>query len=502
MHDRSSSRRLATVVRALAVGALTGALALVPGVALAHGGGPSGHAPRAVNHAPDRPADVGTSGPESSCSSSTAAALRSATPTLRATLSDPDGDALRGTFQVRDGRTGRLLWSSRATAAQASGSAHGVQVPEGLLRDGRAYEWRVQARDAKGRTSPVVRCRIAVDVTAPGLPTVAPVEGAGAVYAEDAVAGGIGVAGDFRFEAPGTDDVAAFLYAFDGAPAQVDVVPGDAGATVTWVPTSAGPHQLTVQAVDVAGNVGPERLYRFTVTAAPTAPAGARWLLDEGQGLTATDTRAGTTLTLTPSTTWADGMAAELWGTTTDRALLLDEADDGASTAGPVVDTTGSFSVATVVRVDADGAPATVVSQDGAAGSAFTLGTSTTACDEELTTCWAFAVAGTGGDTVVATSTVPVSIGSWYGVFGVRDATSGVLRVDVCHLGTVDEPGSPSSLTGADVSLDVAAGSDGPFRVGTAQEGSTPWVGAVSGVQTWGSVIDVTRERLICSGRM
>ena len=497
MHGLSSSRP-ATVIRALAVGALTGALALVPGVALAHGGGPSAHPPRAVNHAPDRPADVGTSAPDSSCSSTTTATLRSATPTLRATLSDPDGDAVRGTFQVRDGRTGRLLWSSRAIAAQASGSAHAVQVPEGLLRDGRAYEWRVQARDAKGRTSPVVRCRIAVDVTAPGLPTVAPVEGAGAVYAEDAVAGGVGVAGAFRFEAPGTDDVAAFLYAFDGAPAQVDVAPGDSGATVTWVPASAGPHQLTVQAVDAAGNVGPERPYRFTVTAAPT---GARWLLDEGEGLTATDTLAGTALTLTPSTTWADGMAAELWGTSADRALLVDEAGDGASTAGPVVDTTGSFSVASVVRVDGDGAPATVVSQDGDAGSAFTLGTSTT-CEEDLTTCWAFTVAGAGGDAAVATSTVPVSAGSWYGVFGVRDAASGALRVDVCHLGTVDEPGSPSVQEGVGASLGVAAASDGPFRVGAAQGGSTPWVGAVSGVQTWRSVIDATRERLICSGRM
>ncbi len=102
-----------------------------------------------------------------------------------------------------------------------------------------------------------------------------------------------------------------------------------------------------------------------------------------------------------------------------------------------MVDTTGSFSVAAVVRVDAEGA-ATSVSRAGAAGDAFALGTSTTGCAEDVATCWSFGVAGDGS---VATSTVPVTLGTWYGVFGIRDAGNEAVRVDVCALDAVRSRG-------------------------------------------------------------
>ncbi|UZN03239.1 hypothetical protein [Cellulomonas sp. S1-8] len=500
MHVLSSVRRPG-VVRALVVGALTGALALVPGAAHAHGQ----HPPRVVNHAPDRPADVRTTQPDSTCTTRPPAPLRSTTPTLRAVLSDRDGDAVSGTFTVRDVRTGRQVWTSGATTTQASGSEHAVAVPEGLLRDGRGYEWRVQARDAKGRTSPTVRCRIVVDVTAPGATDVTPVDGAGAVYAEDATAGGVGVAGSFRFEVPGATDVVAFLYGFDGGQARVDVADGDTGATVTWTPDTAGSHVLDVQAVDAAGNVGPTRSYRFVVESAASAPTGnARWTLDEGTGTTSADvlsTDGGNVLTLTPSTTWTDGLTAELAGRA-DAALLLDEATDGAATSGTVVDTTGSWSVAAFVRADAGDLAATAVSQDGDGGSAFRLGTSTTACEDAGVTCWAFSVAGDDPDGIgstTVTSSVPVVPGAWVALFGWRDAASGLVRLDVCSFGTVDEPGDQVPVPGALGFLDGGAPAVGAFRVGGAQDGATPWVGAVSGVRTWGGVIDVSQERRLCS---
>ncbi|MCC2321115.1 LamG-like jellyroll fold domain-containing protein [Cellulomonas xiejunii] len=500
MHGQSSLRP-AALVRVLTVTALTAALALVPGAAQAHGG-PGGHPPRQVNHAPDAPSDVGTSSPDSSCSATVASPLRSTTPTLRATLSDVDGDSLRGVFEVRDGRSGRPLWSSRPTAAQASGAVHAVQVPDGLLRDGGVYEWRVQARDTKNRKGPVVRCRVVVDVAAPAVPVVTPLAGAGAVYLEDALAGGVGVAGDFRLDAPGATDVVAFLYAFDGAPARVDLAPGTTGATVRWTPSTAGTHVLTAQAVDSAGNVSPERAYRFIVASASSAPSGnARWTLDEGAGTTSADvlsTDGSNSLTLTPSTTWTDGLRAELWGSA-DSALLLDEPTDGASTTGPVLDTTGSWSVVAFVRAGTSDVEATAVSQDGDSGSVFRLGLATTGCTDEAVSCWSLAVAGSTGETSTATSTVPVVPGAWVALFGIRDAASGTVRLDVCDLGTAQAPGSPSPQAGEPVSLEAGAAGTGAFRVGGTQDGSSPWVGAVSGARTWGGVIDVMQERRLCS---
>ncbi|ADG76376.1 LamG domain-containing protein [Cellulomonas flavigena DSM 20109] len=492
--------------RAVVVALVAGAVALVPGTAYAHGrpaappahGRPVGPPPRPVNHAPDRPVDVGTSNPWTDCSTSAPTPLRSTTPTLRAVLSDVDGGVLEAVFQVRDGRTKRPLWSA-TTAPQGSGVSHAVTVPEGVLRDGRTYEWSVQGRDAAGRKSPEVRCRVAVDATAPGPSQVTAVPGAGAVYAEDAVSGGVGVAGAFLLEAPGTDDVVGFLYAFDGGPARVDLEPGATAATVTWTPTTAGPHGLSVQAVDAAGNVGPERFYRFTVASASSSPTGnARWTLDEGAGTTATDATGGQVLTLSPSTTWTAGLQEEL-AAMTDGALLLDEADDGAATAAPLLDTTGSWSVAAFVRADGS-APGTVVSQDGEGTDAFRLGTGTVACEDGVDLCWSLSVAGAdgaGGTTV--TSTVPVVPGAWVALFAVRDAAQGTVRLDACSFGTVDEPGDQVPVEGATASAAAGVASTGPFRLGGAQDGASPWSGAISGVRTWGGVVDVAQERRLCS---
>lgn len=496
MHDHSSLST-ARVLRALGVAALSVALAAVPVAAQAAPGNPS----RPVNHAPDRPTAVRTTSPDSECSTTAPARLRSTVPTLRAVLSDRDGDQVRGLFTVRQAATGRLVWSSRFTLAQMSGSEHAVQVPEGLLQDGGQYEWRVQARDTSNRPSPTVRCRIDIDTVAPGQPTITAVEGGGALYAEDSTAGGVGIPGAFRLEAPAADGVVAFQYAFDGGQRTVDVAPGETGATITWTPTTAGTHRLTAQAVDAAGNVGAERLYRFTVASAAAAPVGnARWTLDEGTGSTAADvlaTDGATALTLAPSVTWTAGLRNELAGATDDLALLIDDPADVAATTGPVVDTAGSWAVVALVKpADAD-ASGTVVSQGTGAGDGFRLGVSGDGCPDDLPTCWALSVDGTDGPTT-ATSAVPVSAGAWYVVFGVRDAVNETVRVDVCALGTAEEPGRPVAVAGTRAALVGGTPASGQFRVGGAPDG-TVWSGVVSGVRTWGGVIDSTTERVLCS---
>jgi hypothetical protein len=497
----SSSKVLGGARRGALVGAVTvAALLLAPGVASAAPG--AGHgAPK--NHAPDAPSGLLVSDPYSPCVPSTAVPVRSTTPTLSATLTDPDGELVAARFEVRDGRTGKRVWGPALTGDQSSGAAHAVRVPAGLLQDGRVYEWRVQARDEQGRKSPTVGCRILVDVTAPVVPGVEAVVGtAPAVYLEDQTSGAPGAAGEFRFEAGASTDVVAFLWSSGGATERVDVPAGSTGATVTVVPTTAGPQELHVQAVDAAGNVGAERVYGFTV--APPALAGtARWLLDEGTGFSAADAdpSGAHPLTVSTSTTWTDGLLAQLAHRATDRALLFDEAADGAATAGPVVDTAGSFSVIALVRADGSGA-ATAISQDGTAASAFTLGTRTDRCADGAASCWALTVAGTdpSNPDVVATSTVPVVQGDWVMLAGVRDAVAGTVRLDVCSFGSPEVPGRALIVSGAATAVAGTTPAVGPLRLGSAQGQATPWVGAVSVARTYGSAIGAAQERLVCSG--
>lgn len=482
------------------------ALLLAPGAATA--APPAGHG-AVKNHAPDAPSALYVADPLATCATGTAVPVRTTTPLIGATFTDRDGGNLTATFTVRDAVTGKRLWGSAPTGAQASGSNHVVQVPGGLLQDGRTYEWRVQARDAAGKKSPTVRCRIAVDVTPPVTPGVTAVAGtAPAVYLEDQSAGSIGAAGEFRFDAGESTDVVAFLYGFTGAAdARVELPAGTSATTVTVVPTTSGPQVLHVSSTDAAGNVSPERVYRFTVGTPPELLTGeARWPLDDGTGTTAVDAdpSAAHPLTLSPSTTWTDGLLAQLIGRETDRALLFDEPTDGATTAGPLLDTSGSYSVVALVRADAAGTAATAVSQDGDDGSAFTLGTRTDRCAEGVTSCWAFTVVGADpadpdSSSVVATSTVPVVQGDWVMLAGVRDALTGAVRLDVCSFGSLDAPGTAAVVTGTAGLVGTTAAAAGPLRLGSAQDQTSPWVGAISGARTYGTAIGLTQERRVCS---
>ena len=77
--------------------------------------------------------------------------VRSTTPTLRATLTDPDGQAVSATFAVVDSRA-RVVWASGATGQQASGQSHAVTVPEGQAR----RRWHVHlAGHRPGRRRPL-----------------------------------------------------------------------------------------------------------------------------------------------------------------------------------------------------------------------------------------------------------------------------------------------------------------------------------------------------------
>lgn len=492
--------------RRLLVGtALASAALLVPRVAVAAPGAEPARSSAPRNHAPDEPTGLRTTDPDARCAvDGSAAPVRGTTPVLRAVLVDPDGDQVTATFTLRDGVSGKRLWAPAPGAAQVSGSEHAARVPEGLLQEGRTYEWRVQAKDARGRKSATVRCRVVVDTTAPATPEVTAVAGAPAVYVEDGTAGGIGVAGEFRFEAGTSTDAVAFLYDdAQGGAARLALPSGATGTTYRYVPTQAGPQWIRLTAVDAAGNTSAERFYRFTVD---TPSRDARWRLDEGTGAIAADLTGSRPFTLSPSTTWTGGLGADLDENpdSTDRALLLDGPDDAATTAGAAVDPAASYSVLAFVRLDETGTARTAVSQDSGAGSAFELGTRTDGCPEGTSECWAFTVAGEDASTspAVAVSQVPVTAGSWVMLAGLRDAGAGTVQLNVCDLGTAAAPGEGDTVRGVAVPAATTATAAGSFRLGAARADGAPvrsWAGAVSSLRTYdGSVLGTPQQFLAC----
>lgn len=496
----SRFRRGALLGVVLATGALLvpGTAAASPGAAPA--GGSAAHPAR--NHAPAAPADLRTTDPVVACAADgTPAAVRGVTPALHATLTDPDGDQVAATFTLRDGVSGTRLWGPVTGAAQASGADHAVRVPEGLLQDGRTYEWRVQAKDAKGRKSSTVRCRIAVDVTAPAAPEVSAVAGAAAVYVEDGTAGGIGVAGDFRFEAAPSGGTVAFLYEDLRTRTRLELPAGETGVTHRYVPTQAGPQWIRLSAVDAAGNVSAERFYRFTVD---SPSRDARWLLDERSGAVAADTAGTRPFALSPSTTWTGGVLADLGGRPTDGALLFDEPADSATTAEAAVDPATSWSVLAFVRLDETGTARTAVSQDGDRGATFELGTRTDGCPEGTAECWAFTVPGADPDAApaVAVSRVPVAAGSWVMLAGLRDAGAGTVQLNVCDLGSASAPGEGGTVRGTAVPAPTSVSASGPFRLGAALADGAPvraWAGAVSALRTYDGVLGTPQQFMACT---
>ena len=475
---RSVSFRLSAVV------VVTAAALVMPAVSASAWTPPPGKAP-VVSAA-------GASDPLTSCAVGSARPwLRTTTPSLRATVTDADGQSSSATFVVLDSRA-RVVWTSGPTGQQASGARHAVTVPAGRLADGATYTWLVTGRDSGGRWGLPKLCQFSVDTTAPVLPTITPVAGEPAVYVEDATSGGLSLRGSFTLADESTD-VVSYRYQFLGGP--TETVPATT-PTISWTPTAPGSYTLTVDAVDRAGNVSPSRLYKFTVAWPVATGGGGKWLLDEGAGDVATGT--GAPLTLTPGTTWTDGPLAELADEPSDRALLLDDPADGAASAAAVLDTTATYTVAAYVRLDSLGDRGTAVSQDGASASGFAVGYDTTGCAEGVPACWTFGV--NGDDAAVVRSAGAATTGSWVHLTGVHDAIAGTVALYVCEVGSADAPGNLNPVLSGPVAVAAAVPSSGPFRLGQGFGGAAPFAGAISSVTvTEGVAATMSSVRRACS---
>ncbi|WP_144425428.1 polymorphic toxin-type HINT domain-containing protein [Cellulosimicrobium cellulans] len=172
------------------------------------------------------------------------------TPTLTSTVSDPDGDKVRATFQVLNS-AGTVLHQAEVTAA--SGAAVQYKVPAGVLAENTTYTARVAAYDGRVWNSTwSTSLKFAVDKTAPGAPVVSSTDyPADNEWHKDA-----NQAGTFTFKMAAADSsVTGYKWGLDKAPTTLVAVAGGAAGTASIKPTTVGKHTVQVQTVDRAGNV-------------------------------------------------------------------------------------------------------------------------------------------------------------------------------------------------------------------------------------------------------
>ncbi|GAB3164144.1 discoidin domain-containing protein [Amycolatopsis stemonae] len=190
-------------------------------------------------------------------------------------------------------------------------------------------------------------------------------------------------------------------------------------------------------------------------------PVGA-WSFDEGSGTVDHDSAGTHDAALTGAPAWVPGVSGS--------AVQLNGSSQYAETTGPVVDTTGNFSVGAWVRLDHTGPWATAVSQDGPVSSGFYLQYS--AADDRL----AFST-GEGR----ALSDVAPQPGRWYHLVGVHDADEGTYVLYVDGVAQAKKWSQPAG--------DAAPGSLAIGRAVSGGNHSDFWPGSVDGVQVWNRVL-------------
>ncbi|HWG98758.1 MAG TPA: LamG domain-containing protein [Pilimelia sp.] len=410
-------------------------------------------------------------------------------PKLSAVYPDADtGQTLKGTYEwveVPSGGVGAITASTpRKTApAQVSATANGRATTAALtgVLAGKRYAFRVRTTDPAPYliTSPWSGwCQFHPDTSVPPV-TVTLL----------ATPSGPGTRAVFRIQSTATD-VTKFRYGWTSPASTWEVAAPSASpksVDVTVTVPRYGVNIFHAAAVDATLNVGHGN-YDGLVVQRPSPPVG-QWRLERAPGeadvvalADGSPDLAGDT-PLTPSgVTWSEDVRVIGAGTAT-----FNGASAEATTAGPVLDTTNSFSVSAWVRLAA--LPSTVdahaVSQAGTDAAGFALGTRL--MGSPLTPRWAFLMKDTAAQSsttraaVTAGAITSADVGRWTHLVGVYDRTAGKIRLYVngALAQEVDRTVAPWAAGGA-------------FAVGRSSAGggtSNRWPGAIAQVSAFNRVV-------------
>ncbi|MFF8280422.1 LamG-like jellyroll fold domain-containing protein [Streptomyces lateritius] len=256
---------------------------------------------------------------------------------------------------------------------------------------------------------------------------------------------------------------------------KVSYDPDDNVVSETEYDPKTGDTSTTDTRYDNLGNVTGNTVHDGT-----TAPVG-RWKMDETSGTAAVDSSGGTNnATLTGATRSTErGGAAVFNGTSSYGA-----------TAQPAVNTSGSFSVATWVRLDDTTANRSFLAQDGTVGNTFQLYYSTTYG-------WTFnrPAEDKSGPTLtrVSSGTAAVTAGTWTHLIGVYDAAAGKIRLYV-NGSLIQEAAFSSPWEGT-----------GPLQIGRRKAGGAYGEyhkGALDDVQVYSEALTATQAAAVKGGTL
>ncbi|WP_079065794.1 hypothetical protein [Streptomyces olivochromogenes] len=271
------------------------------------------------NHVPNKPGNLATKVGSTSLGCGTATSypivgktLATTPPTLNASVSDGDKDALSAAYSYWVG-SGSATTTTSATVS--SGANAPKQLPSSFmsgLADGSLVSWKVTSTDGEDTSATSATCHFTVDLHSPAQPTVKTADN---LYPEDSA--GItaaGTTGEFTVSVnPGTNgnNAAKFLYGLDAEP-PISNTPtsqwtkaNNNTASIRVTPVAPGTHTLYVYAVDSAGNVSSKQQYEFTALGHAPAPQPYTSLQEAFNNTATTDDS-------NPTATDADGSGATL----------------------------------------------------------------------------------------------------------------------------------------------------------------------------------------------
>jgi hypothetical protein len=430
------------------------------------------------------------------------AVVRTTQPRLSVGVSDPFGGDLKTNFEVRASAADNATLVATNDNAVVSGSPAGAdwQVPAGKLTSGRTYYWRAHTTDENDLTGDWSAWQtITIDTSPPSTPAVSssqyPFKSWGQV---------VGTPGTFEFSSADTTE---YTWWVDSSSTTVTT-----SSSASYTPAVDMPHVLGVYATDVAGNKSSTFSHQFWVTPLPNRCWN--WRLNEASGTTAVD--HGNTDASDPicgpmeASKQASVLAqpAALSGSVSFGPGKFGNAASftGAgqiATAGPVLDTSKSFTVMAWVRpTDLSGDEQVVISQDGTTTSRFTLMYRKQA--NNGAGGWCFALR--NSDSVDAAQTMacatgamgdsrlPAADGTWVHLGGVYYAETGTLQLHVM--------GNQDSCSGEMVSAPAGAAwsASGSFVLGRGKANgapTSPWRGDIDQVyahQRALSAVDICQQ--------
>lgn len=438
--------------------------------------------------------------PDTECATSAAAAsiipTREPIPVL--TLEDKDFDPITADYELYLVGESQPRWRGTSPTKVPG---HDVEfmpttrlrdyvVSQGYLTAGVTWAWRARTRDTYSISPWTSFCYFYIDVTRPPQPSI------------DLVTTGalpIGSPITVRLGPNGATDLSGYRVGVNSDVASSPLI-SPSSPTYTFTPSTFGPFRIYAWSYDRANNQSYRNSLTFRVQ---NASAIGKWRLDEGSGTSTVDSSGlNHPMFLSPAVTWQSG---NKWPDLPDHSVHMNGLGPtyGRTAAHDIVQSDRNFSVTARVRLGMRSVRQSVVSEDRAGISGFTLGvyakrwSSTNTDDRDV--IWEFAIPDPdgSGEIVARTGWRAYEPGEWVHLTGTYDANTDTiaLHVNGSPIGT-----GSATVTGWVGSTKVPVDGTGSLTIGQAIAGgdyARYLLGQVDDVRIYNGAIDQGSARTL-----